>query len=66
MFMVSIKGAEVASVGRGFPMLHRRDCLRLFGLFLSYVNVKIWLGKGNIINLRKIISEDLSRRRKAH
>jgi hypothetical protein len=34
IFIVSIKVAEVASVGRGFPMLHRRDSLRLFGHFL--------------------------------
>jgi len=32
---MSIKGADLAAAGRRFPMLPRRDGLRLFGHFLS-------------------------------
>jgi hypothetical protein len=49
IFIVSIKVAEVASVGRGFPMLHRRDCLRLYGHFLPYGNVKIFAFNVSVI-----------------
>jgi hypothetical protein len=38
---MSIKGADLAAAGRRFPMLPRRDGLRLFGHFLChYGNVK--------------------------